>query len=272
VITRQLVNSALRLAVKRLWDKDVSVEQLRDKAATADAWLMSQGSEIAAVRVVADGVAAEWVGDEAAARRGVLLYLHGGAFCLHLPNGYRLLANRLAQATGMRVLVPDYRLAPEHKFPAALDDCFATYRWLIDQGFPPQRLAIAGDSAGGNLALGVLMRARDQPLPLPACAALMSPITDFSGSGRSNTTKPTTCSSAGPRCTWCRRAIWMALQSTTRPCRRCSATGPGCRRCCSMRRAARCCSTTRCVPSNARVPAAGMPKPRCGPIFRMSSS
>ena len=152
MITRQLVNTGLRLAVKRLWDKDVSVEQLRDKAATGDAWLMSHGSKTPAVPVAAHGVACEWVGDEAAARRGVLLFLHGGAFCLHLPNGYRLLAHRLAQATGLRVLVPDYRLAPEHPFPAGLDDCFAVYGWLIDQGFPSERLAIAGDSAGGNLA------------------------------------------------------------------------------------------------------------------------
>ena len=185
MITRQLINTGLRLAVKRLWDKDVSVEQLRDKAATGDAWLMSHGSKTPAVPVVAHGVACEWVGDEAAAHRGVLLFLHGGAFCLHLPNGYRLLAQRLAQATGLRVLVPDYRLAPEHPFPAGLDDCFAAYRWLIDEGFPPELMALAGDSAGGNLCWSLLMRTRDHGLPLPACAALMSPITDFTGGGRS---------------------------------------------------------------------------------------
>jgi coniferyl-aldehyde dehydrogenase len=185
VSTRQLVNTGLRLAVKRLWDKDVSVEQLRVKAATGDAWLMRHGSRTPALPVTAHGVACEWVGEEAAARRGVMLFLHGGAFCLHLPNGYRLLAHRLAEATGMRVLVPDYRLAPEHPFPAGLDDCFAAYRWLLDQGFPAERLAIAGDSAGGNLCLSVLMRARDHGLPLPACAALISPITDFTGSGPS---------------------------------------------------------------------------------------
>ena len=109
MITRQLVNTGLRLAVKRLWDKDVTVEQLRVKAATGDAWLMRHGSRTPAVPVAAHGVPCEWIGEwvGGAARSGVLLFLHGGAFCLHLPNGYRLLAQRLAEATGMRVLVPD---------------------------------------------------------------------------------------------------------------------------------------------------------------------
>ncbi len=185
MITRQLVNAGLRLAVKRLWDKPVTVAQLRDKTAAAEGWLTRLSGTVTAVPVAAHGVASEWIGEEAAAERGALLYLHGGAFCVHLPNAYRQLAHRLAEATGLRVLVPDYRLAPEHPYPAGLDDCFAAYRWLIDEGFGPARLAIVGDSAGGNLALAVLMRARDQGLPLPACAALMSPATDLTGGGRS---------------------------------------------------------------------------------------
>ena len=185
MITRQLVNAGLHLAVKRLWDKPVTVEQLRGKTAAAEHWLTRLNGTVAAVPVAAHGVASEWIGADAAAARGVLLYLHGGAFCVHLPNAYRQLAQRLAEATGLRVLVPDYRLAPEHRYPAGLDDCFACYRWLLDAGFPPARLVIAGDSAGGNLALAVLMRARDQSLPLPACAALLSPATDLTGSGRS---------------------------------------------------------------------------------------
>ena len=117
--------------------------------------------------------------------RGTLLYLHGGAWCLHLPGTYRRLAHRLAALTGLRVLLPDYRLAPEHPFPAAVDDCFATYRWLVDQGYADRPLAIAGDSAGGSLTLVTMMRARDASLPLPACAALLSPSTDLTMSGPS---------------------------------------------------------------------------------------
>jgi coniferyl-aldehyde dehydrogenase len=181
VITKPIVNVALRLAVKRLWRNGVTVAELREKAAFADGWLRSQADDIVVSAVDSNGVPSEWVGDERAAERGVLLYLHGGAFSLHLPNGYRQLTARLAQATGMRVLVPSYRLAPEHPFPAGLDDCCAAYRWLIDHGHAPGRMAIAGDSAGGNMTLGVLMRARSEGLPLPACAALMSPATDLTG-------------------------------------------------------------------------------------------
>ena len=79
----------------------------------------------------------------------------------------------------MRVLLPEYRLAPEHPFPAGIDDCFAVYRWLIDQGYPERPFALAGDSAGGSLSLVTMMRARDALLPMPDCAALLSPSTDL---------------------------------------------------------------------------------------------
>jgi monoterpene epsilon-lactone hydrolase len=129
-------------------------------------------------------VAAAWYGaPELAQRNGTLLYLHGGAWCVHLPATYADFAARLSVATGLRVLLVDYRLAPEHGFPAGPDDCFAVYRALIDGGLAPR--AIAGDSAGGNLALLTLMRARAAQLPLPACAVLLSPATDLSLGGPS---------------------------------------------------------------------------------------
>lgn len=181
MITRTFVALCLRLMVRRLWRKGLTIEQLRKKATALDHWLGGDADAAPITALDANGVRAEWVGYAQAAERGVLLYLHGGAFSVHLPNAYRQLAHRLAQSTGMRVLVPDYRLAPEHPFPAGLDDCCAVYRWLLAQGLPPERMAIAGDSAGGNLALSVLMRSRDEGLPLPACASLMSPLTDFTG-------------------------------------------------------------------------------------------
>ena len=119
-----------------------------------------------------------------AAAHGTVLYLHGGAWCVHLPALYGTFATKLSAATGLRVLLVDYRLAPEHPFPAAVDDSLAVYRAVVDDaGTRPQ--AIAGDSAGGNLALVTLMRARDAQLPLPACAVLLSPATDIALGGPS---------------------------------------------------------------------------------------
>ncbi|MEJ8859728.1 alpha/beta hydrolase [Variovorax robiniae] len=185
MLIRLLVNIALRLTLKRLWSKGPTVEALRVKAAAVDAWLRRWFGSFGVEPIRTHGGAAEWVGDASAAKRGVLLYVHGGAFCIHLPNAYRRLASRLAHKTGMRVLMPCYRLAPEHPLPAGLDDCFAAYCWLLDQGIAAERVAIAGDSAGGNLALGVVMRARDEGRALPACAVLMSPVTDLAGTGPS---------------------------------------------------------------------------------------
>ena len=106
-------------------------------------------------------------------------------------------ATQLSQQTGMRVLLPEYRLAPEHPFPAGVDDCFAVYRWMVDQGYPQRPFALAGDSAGGSLSLVTLMRARDALLPLPDCAVLLSPSTDLTMSGAvraATTPRPTRCS------------------------------------------------------------------------------
>ena len=179
-------NAFLRIGTKRRWRPDLDVQVTRERVRRMDARLSgTRAARIAVEEVDAGGVPAGWHGDRSRGRRGTLLYLHGGAWCLHLPGAYRLLAARLSALTGLRVLLPDYRLAPEHPFPAGVDDCFAAYRWLIDQGHAEGPFAIAGDSAGGSLALVTLMRARDASLPLPDCAALLSPSTDLTMSGPS---------------------------------------------------------------------------------------
>jgi acetyl esterase/lipase len=109
----------------------------------------------------------------------VLLYLHGGGFTLGSPRTHAALAGHLAQAAGLRAVLPRYRLAPEHPFPAARDDTIAAYRSLIADGTPP--VALAGDSAGGCLALLLAQYARDAGLPLPRVLALIGPIGDVSG-------------------------------------------------------------------------------------------
>jgi monoterpene epsilon-lactone hydrolase len=114
-----------------------------------------------------------------------VLYLHGGAYVLGSPKSHRELAARIGRAARSAVVVLDYRLAPEHPFPAAVDDAFAAYRWILDSGTAPQHVAIAGDSAGGGLTVAMLLAARDAGAPMPGAAALLSPWTDLEGTGAS---------------------------------------------------------------------------------------
>jgi epsilon-lactone hydrolase len=136
----------------------------------------------------ANGVAGEWVSAPNAGT-GIVLYLHGGGYVIGSPRTHRELASRISRASGARLLVIDYRLAPEHPFPAAVDDAVTAYRWLLAQGLDPANIAIAGDSAGGGLTLATLVRLRDEGVPLPACGVTLSAWTDLEGTGESMTTR-----------------------------------------------------------------------------------
>jgi epsilon-lactone hydrolase len=139
--------------------------------------------------VTANGVKSEWVSAPDADSGRAILYLHGGGYVIGSINTHRALAGRLSRAAKARVLVIDYRLAPEHPFPAAVDDSVAAYRWMLAQGLKPSRIAVAGDSAGGGLSAATLVAIRDAKLPLPAAGALLSPWVDLEGIGESMTTK-----------------------------------------------------------------------------------
>jgi acetyl esterase/lipase len=130
------------------------------------------------------GVRGEWMTAVDATPIGTLLYLHGGAYIACSPATHRPLTSWFAMQ-GWKVFAPDYRLAPEHRFPAQLDDAMAVYRALLDSGVDPQQLAVAGDSAGGNLTLALCLSLRDAGLPQPSAIALFSPVTDFTWSGAS---------------------------------------------------------------------------------------
>jgi monoterpene epsilon-lactone hydrolase len=122
----------------------------------------------------------------------VILYAHGGGFVTGTMDSHRKVAAHLAKATGVRALVLDYRLAPEHPFPAQLDDAVAAYRWLLDQGITPEHIATAGDSAGGNLATSVVLKLRDDGVPLPAAIVGFSPWYDMDGTGTTLDTNAST--------------------------------------------------------------------------------
>lgn len=119
-----------------------------------------------------------------------ILYLHGGAYCLGSPATHRAMLSHLADRSAARIYAPDYRLAPEHPYPAALRDALSSYEGLLQQGIQPGMITIAGDSAGGGLALATAHAIRNQGLPSPASVMLISPWTDLSLSGESfNTLK-----------------------------------------------------------------------------------
>ena len=135
--------------------------------------------------VVANGVAGEMVLADGVEAEGTTLYLHGGGYVIGSPATHRELACRLSAASGSSVLVTDYRLAPEHPFPAPVEDAVSAYRWLLDQGHGPSELSIAGDSAGGGLTVATLVSLKDQGLPLPSCGVCLSPWVDMEGIGES---------------------------------------------------------------------------------------
>jgi epsilon-lactone hydrolase len=135
---------------------------------------------VAVEAVALGGVAAERVTTPASSPERVVLYLHGGGYVMGSADSHRHVAAGIAEAAAATVLLLCYRVAPEHPFPAAVDDALAAYRSLVEGGHPASRFAIAGDSAGGGLTIATMMAARDAGLPLPAAAALISPWVDLS--------------------------------------------------------------------------------------------
>jgi len=127
----------------------------------------------------ADGIRAELI-DVESSRGGIILYLHGGAYAVGSAKVHREFLIRLVKACQVKVLAIDYRLAPEHPFPAALEDSLTAYHWLLSQGYDPSKIVIAGDSAGGGLAIATLIALRDCKSPLPACAVCISPWLNLS--------------------------------------------------------------------------------------------
>ena len=163
-----------------------SVEELR---ATNEAMARPAEPDVRSEPVLANGVGAEWISAPGAAADRAVLYLHGGGYIMGSLNTHRDLMGRISRAAQARVLGLDYRLAPEHPFPAAVEDTVAGYRFLLDQGPPPARLAIAGDSAGGALTLAALVAGRGAGLPMPAAAVCLSPFLDLEGTGESVKTR-----------------------------------------------------------------------------------
>jgi epsilon-lactone hydrolase len=156
---------------------------------------LPEGTTIEAVD--AGGVPAEWVTADGASTDAAVLYLHGGGYCIGSLDTHRGMAARLAAACRARVLNVDYRLAPEHPHPAAVDDAVAAYRWLLDRGVAPAQVVVGGDSAGGGLAVATLLALRDGGDPRPAAGFCLSPWVDLECAGETFVTK----ADVDPMCT-----------------------------------------------------------------------
>lgn len=172
------------LPIVRLMQEYLPLSMMR-RLLTQSMSRVSLGAGVTRESVTADGVPHEWIIPADCAADQVVLYLHGGGFVLGLSPPHLKMAAYLAEQIGRRILMVDYRLAPEHPFPAAMDDCVTVYRRLLRQGIPARNIVVAGDSAGGNLTLALLLKLRDDGDPLPAAAACLSPVTDLTDKNKS---------------------------------------------------------------------------------------
>ncbi len=142
-------------------------------------------SDTSIEQVSMGGVSCEWVTYPLSGSGGVFLLLHGGGYVSGSCVTHRKLAAHISRVTGMRVLVPNYRLAPEHPFPAGVQDALAAYGAMLAEVGQGQKIAVGGDSAGGGLTIALLLALRDAGVPMPACAVLLSPWTDILAEGES---------------------------------------------------------------------------------------
>ena len=162
------------------FDWDMPIATLRATQEWSD-WLIGPPRRTEITAVLSADVTAEWIVPGGVVSRAVVLYVHGGGWTLRLHNLERRMLARMCRTATVPALAVDYRLAPEHPFPAALEDCISAYRWLLKNGTRPQDIVVVGFSSGGNLALATLMSLRDDGDPLPAAAVCISTVSDLAG-------------------------------------------------------------------------------------------
>jgi len=184
---KRSVRSMLANGWMRLWFRprfksgaNLNVQKFRDFIANQ----LERGARVPKdLHIEADelaGLEARWLSSAHSRKDKILLYIHGGAFLFTMPRSYNALVGNLLQRLEMTAVLPEYRLAPEHPFPAAVEDCCAVYEALLEKGYSSKDIVVMGDSAGGNLSLVLLQYLVKKQLPLPSCAVFLSPATQFS--------------------------------------------------------------------------------------------
>lgn len=186
-IKSRLLYYVMKYQLAKLRERNLPLPEFRRAREEAAAKLSNLPQDIVVESTTSAACNAEWLRPANATSQGAVLYLHGGAYMSGSCITHRALAGRLASASSSATLVIDYRLAPEHPFPAALDDALAAYQALVATS--PGPIALAGDSAGAGLALALVLRLRELRLPQPCALALMSPWTDLALTSETHQTK-----------------------------------------------------------------------------------
>ena len=169
------------------------IKRFRERTEKAAALFGKLPAEMEIMPLEIAGRYAEWLKMPGNPDDKAILYFHGGMYTIGSPQGHRQHVSKFVQGTGINALVFDYRLAPEHPFPAALDDSLAAYDYLLEKGFQASNIVMGGDSAGGGLCLSCMLALKEKGKPLPAAAAVMSPWTDLALTGKSYRTNAKKC-------------------------------------------------------------------------------
>ncbi len=180
-----LINAILRLTVKKRLPLDAGLENMCNKFTKIDARLSKPPADLSIDHLNMGPVQGERLRTSGSRDDRVLYYLHGGGFAMGIFGSHREMVASWCTSMSCVAFLPDYRLTPQHPFPAAPEDCMAGYRWLLEQNIDARNIVVAGDSAGGCLSLALIQDIRDAGLPLPAAAILLSPAADLTMSGES---------------------------------------------------------------------------------------
>ncbi len=178
-----------RIILRKVFKENrLTIEENRARSArTAKLTRIPKDVTIADVEV--DGIRAKWISPSHEKSGKIILHLHGGGYVTGGMDSHLMMCIPMAQTLKTKILLPEYRLAPEQPFPAAVDDAVKVYRWALTQGYQPQDIILSGDSAGGGLALATVLSLRDAGNLLPAAVICMSPWTDLTFTGQSHITK-----------------------------------------------------------------------------------
>lgn len=178
---------------RQAFDMNTSIQGFREECEKGARMFGDVPEDIVVQQASIEGIKAEWILPKGANKDKIIFFTHGGGYVSGSCSDHRMHVAKFVKESGVGALLFEYRLAPEHPYPAAIEDTLKAYRWLLDQGTLPSNIVIMGDSAGGGLALAALLAFRDEGLPLPSAAVAISPWTDLKCTGESYKTNTKVC-------------------------------------------------------------------------------